>query len=161
FTSATILLVALAGCTASPPGAAAVAPDPRTELGGKRADSITSPLDGFAEDAEAESRKSVAVLGGEVLSAVLTDVMPNHGERRIVFDLKAAGYSQTVDDVLYRDDEESWGKLTAAQITATKQAASHLITRVGTQVEFREFTPADESIEIFSDRLSGSEPGAD
>lgn len=69
----------------------------------------------------------------------------------LIFAPDAAAWSQTIDAVLYRQEEKPWANLTAAQQILLLEAASNLVLRVNSADAFTGYEPVDKRIRIFSD----------
>jgi len=155
-----LVLVALAGCTSSPPSpgpgladttdkqlesakVAAVALDESSVVPDP---ARSDPVGGSAEG---PIKRPVAVLDSEVLATVLDDLPPtDHDAKLTTFARKAASYPQTVEDVLFRYEKERWTKLTDGQIKAFNEAAKQLVGRIKDAVVFEKFNSQTERIRI-------------
>ena len=98
-----------------------------------------------------------------VLNLVLQDLLTYSGDdspvlikdsppNEVIFAPNAAIWPQTVDDVLYRQEEKPWASLSAAHQILVQEAASNLVMRVNSTNAFTNFEPVDNRIRLFSDQ---------
>lgn len=107
-------------------------------------------------------RRAMAKLDAQVVRSVLEDLLSYRGNdspvafgggplpTKLLFSVQAAGYRQTVREVLYRDPyyEKAWAARTQEDIRQARQAAAHLVRRIGSFDTFTAFNPEDKRIEI-------------
>ncbi len=107
--------------------------------------------------------KAISVLDNEVLAAVLDDILTYRGEdspvavqgsppTEILFEPKPVQYPQTIDEVLFRHQQELWTKLTPTQTSASREAADHLVKRIQNRDFFVAFKPQDKRVRIHEER---------
>ena len=87
---------------------------------------------------------------GDDSPVLIKDSPPNE----LIFAPNAATWPQTVDAVLYRQEEKPWARLTAAQQILVQEAASNLVMRANSTNSFASFKPVDSRIRLFTDETT-------
>ena len=87
---------------------------------------------------------------GDDSPVLIKDSPPNE----LIFAPYAAIWPQTVDAVLYRQEEQPWAGLTATQQILVQEAASNLVIRVNSTNSFADFEPVDSRIRLFTDETT-------
>jgi hypothetical protein len=108
-----------------------------------------------------------ATVDQQVLEAVFEDLLTYTGDdspvatrgsspKKLLFSPRAAAVRLQVDDVLDRYQRERWDKLTEFELAGAREAAEHLVRRIGTDDLFIPFRPKDARVLIQSDADDGT-----